>query len=250
MTECASRPGASLRVGAPVLRIMGSLAVAALVLCAGCALTPHSRSAQSEPPVLDQTFAIADSALQAGQGRAAERLYRDLLRIEPGHVKAQVGLGLALQVQERNLEAYDLFLNLAERRKDDAAEHTRLLLLAGRAALDAGDCARARPVFTRVIDTDFKGEDAGWGYNALALCAAREDALERALLHAKAARERLPANQGVAANQVRLLVLAGRRQDAEALVARAPAGPWPLLTLELFETLFASDSGLPDSSVQ
>ncbi len=96
---------------------------------------------------LVETFTSAVELHRRGRLREAEKAYRQILAIDPGHVLARYNLGLVLQQQGRGPEAieqYQAVLNIDP-------EHVGALTNLGAYYKESGDYAQALTYYDRVL---------------------------------------------------------------------------------------------------
>lgn len=147
-----------------------------------------ARPAAAAPPATDPT-GPGFAALERGDLSAAERRFRDALRLRPGHTDALGGLGLVRLRQQRFAQAQDLLQQASKggaRKWASALRSATYWNLLGQANTARGrnDPATARSLLERAVQLD-PGEAAGRS----ALAQLRQDRIDQARAQARRQRE-------------------------------------------------------------
>lgn len=100
-------------------------------------LTMHNRIAISRgdntPPRVNPAISEAYAAYQTGQSDVAQRLYSEVLRVEPANVDALLGLAAIAQRENRLEDAQRLFATILEIEPRHALAQSGLIAMTGRA---------------------------------------------------------------------------------------------------------------------
>ena len=169
---------------------------------------------------------MAAAALGAGQLDVARRLYLSLEDRFPNAPEPVLGLGYVAFQSGDFADAERYFLEAAERAADAPAVRAEALLGAGRTALAQNRTRTARRYFR---DGETSGEDtpsAPWIANGLAVVAALAGEHELAGRHFAQALRRSAGHPRIAANRVRMLIAAGRVDDATDAYREHPPTYW------------------------
>ena len=193
-------------------------------LAAACA--PLQNAAQNQGHSLRASLSVAEAALVAGQPAAARRLYLSLA--ERFDKAPEPALGLAyIALHADDLAAAERYFVRAATLATDAPGHkAEALLGAGRAALARGDIQAARQHFRNGNEFSTDLPSVGWIANGLAVCATLDGDYGAAEnLYVEALR-RSSEHPRIAANLVRLLIAAGRIDDADRMHAERGSAYW------------------------
>ena len=194
---------------------------------AACANWQADNDASDPGELLRNGLPVAAAALAAGQLDVAGRLYRSLSERFDDAPEPFLGLGYIAFQGGDSASAETYFLQAADRAADTPALKAEALLGAGRTALVRGRTEAARRHFR---DARTPGRDtslAPWIANGLAVAAALEADYEAAQAHYAEALRLSPDNRRFTANYVRMLVAAGRVDDAARTYALHPPSWWP-----------------------
>ncbi|MCY4468491.1 MAG: pilus assembly protein N-terminal domain-containing protein [Thiotrichales bacterium] len=199
--------------------------LAALAACANWPANDDSPADTGE--LLRNSLPVAAAALAAGQLNVARRLYLSLSERFDDAPEPFLGLGyIALQSGDA-AAAEGYFLKAAERAADKPALRAEALLGAGRTALVQGNAETAGRHFRDARAPAQDTPSAPWIANGLAVTAALEADYAAAEIHYVEALRLSSDNPRIAANFIRMLVAAGRIDDAARTYARHPPTHWP-----------------------
>lgn len=173
---------------------------------------------EKEEGSVDAWVRLGDWRLQLKELAGSEQAYRSALQIQPMHLAAQEGLGLAL-LQSRRLDEAYLHLETAHRIDPMNAE---VLTHWGLVDLELGNFGKAADKFQRAIERDPRSVHA-WMNRALALL--RVGQLESAIEHLKKAIVLRPDHAGAHLNLALTLRQAERLDDALDVARRATQLP-------------------------
>ena len=212
-----------------IARLMAVTAGLILGLCAcGGLAVKEQRKGQlgaAEQQQLNSSLKLASASADAGQFKAAERLYTQLSRHFPSAPEPRLGLAyLALEAGDFTL-AGKLFAEADERSATPAAK-AEALLGAGRARLAKDDSAGAKTHFLAASKLA-KGTPAeAWVANGLGVVATLEGDHARARTRYEKALKLSPSHPMMTANLVRALAQSGAGDEAGRLYAEYPASYW------------------------
>ncbi len=172
---------------APVLTVIrasgfGSAFGVAALLIGGCSVLPNEGDALRVKRVEEAVLPMARVALEAEQIETAKRLYLRLLDVDPGSVKARMGLGdIAVERRDSAEAARWYAAAVAHARRAD--ERQEALLAHGRAALSGGALEAARKSFSRLTSPreGAPSPSVAWGLNGLGLVALLEGDIRAAI---------------------------------------------------------------------
>ncbi len=172
---------------APVLTVIrasgfGSVFGVAALLIGGCSVLPNEGDALRVKRVEEAVLPMARVALEAEQIETAKRLYLRLLDVDPGSVKARMGLGdIAVERRDSAEAARWYAAAVAHARRAD--ERQEALLAHGRAALSGGALEAARKSFSRLTSPreGAPTPSVAWGLNGLGLVALLEGDIRAAI---------------------------------------------------------------------
>ena len=213
-------------LGSSFVRRMGVVAIAAfissLVACTGRPTQDTPNSGES----LRNNLMVASAALAAGQPAVARRLYLSLAEQFDNPPEPILGLGYIAFRSNDFTAAKRYFLQAAERATDKSALKAEALLGAGRTALAQGDPHAARQHFQSMHEPGKDTPSAAWLSNGLAVTATLDGDYEIAeALYVDAFRHS-SGDPRIAANLVRMLIAAGRIDDAVRMYAEHDSSYW------------------------
>ena len=224
MMRNTSGPSQSL----PACRVRAAAVCFVLASLAACANWPANNDTPADTgELLRNSLPVAAAALAAGQLNVARRLYLSLSERFDDAPEPLLGLGyIALQSGD-SAAAENYFLQAAERAADKPALRAEALLSAGRTALLQGNAGTARRHFSDAQTPAQDTPSAAWIANGLAVTSALEADYAAAEAHYVEALRLSSDNPRIAANFIRMLVAAGRIDDAARTHARHPPTYWP-----------------------
>ena len=170
--------------------------------------------------MLESSLPVAAAALAAGQPEVAKRLYVSLADRFDNDPEPVLGLGYIAFHSGDLAAAENHFVEAAGRARKAPATRTEALLGAGRAALAQNRIDASRKHFERARKTAQNSPSAPWIANGLAVAAAIETDYRSAEAEYSEALRLSPGDPRITANLVRMLVEAGRIEEA----ARAHTG--------------------------
>ena len=195
--------------------------------CGGLAVKEQRKGqlGAAEQQQLNSSLKLASASADAGQFKAAARLYTQLSRHFPSAPEPRLGLAyLALEAGDFTL-AGKLFAEADERSATRAAK-AAALLGAGRARLAKDDSAGAKTHFLAASKLA-KGTPAeAWVANGLGVVATLEGDHARARTRYEKALKLSPSHPMMTANLVRALAQSGAGDEAGRLYAEYPASYW------------------------
>ena len=206
----------------PLRAAVAAASLASLVACTGW---PASDAPDSEE-LLQSSLRIAAAAMAGGQPDVARRLYLSLAERFENAPEPALGLGYVAFHGGDLTTARRYFLQAAGRAKEIPAVKAEALLGAGRAALARGDVRGAGQHFQ---DARALGDDtpsAAWIANGLAITATLEADYETAEAQYTEALRLSSGHPRIAANLVRMLIAAGRIDDADRMHAGHDPSYW------------------------
>ena len=203
--------------------VAASIALVALAACAGW--PPQNDTPDSEE-MLRNSLTVAAAALAAGQLDVARRLYLSLADRFDDAPEPPLGLGYVAFQSEDFPGAEKHFLQAAKRASDAPATQAEALLGAGRTALVQERTRAARRYFRQAHASGQDAPAAPWIANGLAVVATLDADYERAEAHYAEALQRSSGHPRIAANHVRMLLAAGRIDDASRVYAKHPPTYW------------------------
>ena len=197
-----------------------------LASLAACANWPSQKDTPDTGELLRNSLPVAAAALAAGQLDVARRLYLSLAERFDNAPEPFLGLGY-IAFQDRDFTAAEkYFLQAAERASDTPAIQAEALLGAGRTALVLGRTRAAKRHFRSAQATGPTTPSAAWIANGLAVTAALDADYEPAEAYYTEALRRSSGHPRIAANFVRMLIAAGRIDDAARAYAEHPPSYW------------------------
>ena len=176
--------------------------------------------------MLQNSLPIAAAALSAGQVDVAQRLYVSLAEHYDDAPEPLLGLGYIAFRNQDFIAAEKHFLQAAERALETPVILAEALMGAGRAALVQGRSRAARRHFRRALEPGTDTPFAAWIANGLAVAAALDADYDAAGEHYATALRLSSGHPRIAANFVRMLVAAGRIDDAARTYAEHPPTYW------------------------
>ena len=210
----------------PVHRLRAAAAAVFLASLAACANWPSQNDTPDTGELLRNSLPVAAAALAAGQLDVARRLYLALAERFDNAAEPFLGLGY-IAFQDRDFTAAEkYFLQAGERASDTPAMQAEALLGAGRTALVQGRTRAARRHFRSAQAPGQDTPSAAWIANGLAVTTALDGDHEAAEAHYAEALRRSSGHPRIAANFVRMLVAAGRIDDAARAYAEQPPSYW------------------------
>ena len=210
----------------PAHRLRAAAAAVFLASLAACANWPSQNDTPDTGELLRNSLPVAAAALAAGQVDVARRLYLALAERFDNAAEPFLGLGY-IAFQDRDFTAAEkYFLQAGERASDTPAMQAEALLGAGRTALVQGRTRAARRHFRSAQAPGQDTPSAAWIANGLAVTAALDGDHEAAEAHYAEALRRSSGHPRIAANFVRMLVAAGRIDDAARAYAEQPPSYW------------------------
>ena len=210
---CAPRPRAAV-------------AAVALALLSACANWPAPNDGADSGKVLQNSLPVAAAALSAGQIDVAQRLYTSLSDQFDDAPQPLLGLGYIAFRNQDFVAAEKHFLQAAKRAGEAPEMLAEALMGAGRAALVQGRSRAATNHFRRALEAGKDTPFAAWIANGLAVAATLDADYAAAEAHYATALALSSGHPGIAANHVRMLVAAGRIDDAARAFARHPPTYW------------------------
>ena len=201
-------------------------ALVCLLLVAACAGSAGRSGAQEAGPPLASGLSIAAAALRAGQAGVARGLYQSLVERFPDAPEPHLGLGyIALHGDDLD-DASDRFLRAAALAQGAPEARAEALLGAARTALAGDDTAAARRHLLAAHALSPDSPTAAWIENGLAVAAALDEEYESAEAHYARAVRNSPGHPRITANLVRMLVAAGRMDEAVSIYREREPSYW------------------------
>ena len=208
-------------------RLRTAAAAFSLASLAACANWPAQDDTPDTGELLRNSLPVAAAALAAGQLNVARRLYLSLSERFDNAPEPYLGLGYIAFQSGDFPAAENYFLKAAERAADTPALQAEALLGAGRTALVQGNPAAAQRHFRAARAPGQDTPAAAWIANGLAVVSALDAEFEAAETHYAEALRLSSGNPRIAANFIRMLVAAGRIDDAARAYAQHPPSHWP-----------------------
>ena len=191
-----------------------------------CARLPGPGDAPGSDTRLRESLPVAAAALSAGQLDLAGRLYSSLAEHFDDAPEPFLGLGYVAFQGGDFTAAERSFLKAARRASGTPAVRAEALLGAGRAALVRNRVWTARRHFRNGREPARDTPSAAWIANGLAVARALESDFEAAEAHYFDALRLSSGHPRIAANYVRMLVAAGRIDDAARAYTEHPPAWW------------------------
>ena len=176
--------------------------------------------------MLQNSLPIAAAALSAGQVDVAQRLYTSLSEHYDDAPEPLLGLGYIAFRNQDFIAAEKHFLQAAKRAAETPTVLAEALMGAGRAALVQGRPRAATRHFRRALEPGTDTPFAAWIANGLAVAAALDADYDAAGEHYATALRLSSGHPRIAANFVRMLVAAGRIDEAARTYAEHPPTYW------------------------
>ena len=203
--------------------LRSAILVACIVSINSCAveLSPNGSSRD-----LRDNLAVAEAALAAGQPVVARRLYLSLAERFEDMPEPALGLGhIALDAKDF-VAAERYFLQAAERAGDVRATRAEALLGVGRAALATGRTDAAAQYFQDARDAARGLPSDAWAANGMAVSATIDADYETAEVRFGEALRLSSGHPRIRANHLRMLIEAGRAEEAAGEFAQHHASYW------------------------
>ena len=197
--------------------------VAALCSCAG---GPSPDDPVGDKDFLRDNLSVAAVALAAGQPSVAHRLYLSLAERFDDAPEPLLGLGFVAARAGDFSAAKRRFLGAAALAGDAPGTRAEALVGAGRAALAEGAMDEARQHFQDARDAGLKLSPAAWAANGIGVVAALGADYEAAEASYGEALRLSSGHPRIAANLVRLLLVAGKEEEAARLHAQHDSSYW------------------------
>jgi len=210
----------------PVRYLRAAAAVAFLASVASCAAGPSTDDSASRKDLLENNLSIAAAALGAGQPSVARRLYRSLAQRFEGAPEPRLGLAYIASYSGDSAAAKGYFLKAAALADDVPAVEAEALLGAGRAALAEGTLDEARQHFQSARGPAKKLSSASWAANGIGVVSTLEGDYETARAEYAEALRLSSGHPRIAANFVRMLLSAGKVEEAAGVHARHDPSYW------------------------
>ncbi len=176
--------------------------------------------------MLRNSLPVAAAAFAAGQLGVARRLYLSLAERFKDAPEPVLGLGYVEFYDGNFVSAQSNFLQAAEMTGDKPAMKAEALLGAGRAALARGKASEARQILRNAREPGRDAPSAPWIANGLAVAATLDTDYEAAEAHYADADRLSSGDPRITANYVRMLIAAGRIDDAARLHAAHASSYW------------------------
>ena len=208
-------------------RLRAATAAFFLASVSACANWPANDDTPDTGELLRNSLPVAAAALAAGQLNVARRLYLSLSERFDHAPEPFLGLGYIAFQSDDSVAAERYFLQAAERAADAPALQAEALLAAGRTALVQGKAGAARRHFRSAQAPGQDTLSAAWIANGLAVTSALDTDYAAAETHYAEALRLSSGNPRIAANFIRMLVAAGRIDDAARAYAQHPPSHWP-----------------------
>ncbi len=183
----------------------------------------QGRLSPAQQQVLQSSLEVSAAAIETGQPVAAGRLYENLSRSFPSAPEPKLGLAY-MALQSGDFDAADALFAKAGTLATQPAMKAEALLGAGRASLGREDLAQAKTHFLAAAELA-DGAVASWAANGLAVVASLEGDYVRAKEYYDEALASAP-HPTITANLVRMLVEAGRTEEARKLYSNHNVSYW------------------------
>jgi len=198
----------------------------ALGAFAACARLPAPGGAPGSDTRLRESLPVAAAALSSGQLDFAGRLYSSLAEHFDDAPEPFLGLGYVAFQRGDFAGAEKSFLKASKRASGAPAVRAEALLGAGRAALVRNRVWTARRHFRKGQEPARDTPSAAWIANGLAVARGLGSDFEAAEAHYSDALQLSSGHPRITANYVRMLVAAGRIDDAARAYAKHPPAWW------------------------
>ena len=206
--------------------LRAAAAVAFVASVGSCVGGPSSGDRAARGDRLQNNLSVAAAALTAGQPSVAHRLYRSLAERFDDAPEPLLGLGYIASYGNDFPAAKDYFVKAAALANDAPAVKTEALLGAGRAALAEGATDEARKHFRNAREPGKKLPLAAWVANGIGVLATLEADYETAEASYGEALRLFSGHPWIAANLVRMLLAAGKEEDAARTFAQHDPSYW------------------------
>ena len=207
-------------------RLRSAAAVISTLSLVACASWPAWDDTPDRDQLLRNSLPVAAAALGAGQLDVARRLYLSLEERFDSAPEPVLGLAYVAFRSGDVADAERHFVRAADRASEAPATQAEALLGAGRAALVRNRLRAAQRHFRRAASSGQDTPSSAWIANGLGVVATLRGDHERAELHFAEALRRSGAHPRIAANHVRMLVAAGRIDEAAHALAAHPSTWW------------------------
>ena len=209
-----------------VRRALGAAAAGVLLGVAACSGGPARNDVSSSGEALESSLPVAAAALAAGQPEVARRLYLSLAERFENAPEPVLGLGYIAFAADDFGAAEKHFVEASSRARRAAATRAEALLGAGRAALAQERTQSARQHFERARKPGRGTPSAPWIENGLAVAATLDEDYPEAEAAFTEALRLAPDDPRINANFVRMLLGAGRMDEAARLHAGHASSHW------------------------
>ena len=209
-----------------VRRLLGAATVVTLIILAACSSGPARNDVPQSGEMLESSLPVAAAALAAGQPEVAKRLYISLAERFENAPEPVLGLGYIAFHSGDLAAAENHFVAAAGRARKAPAIRTEALLGAGRVALAQNRIDASRKHFERARKTAQNSPSAPWIANGLAVAAAIETDYRSAEAQYTEALRLSPGDPRITANLVRMLIEAGRIEEAARVHAGRASAYW------------------------
>ena len=207
-------------------RLCTAAVLVSSVSLGACASWPAQNDTPDTEELLRNSLPVAAAALGAGQLDVARRLYLALEERFDNVPEPVLGLGYVAFQSGDFVDAERYFLQAAERASDTPAMQAEALLGAGRTALVQNRTQAARRHFQSAEASGQDTPTSAWIANGLAVTATLGGDHDLAGTYYEEALRRSTGHPRIAANYVRMLIAAGRIDDAARAFAERPPTYW------------------------
>lgn len=201
-------------------------AVAVFAFVASCAGGPSSDDPADRKNLLRDNLSVAAAALSAGQASVARRLYGSLAQRFDDAPEPLLGLAYIASFDNDFSVARQRFLEASALAEDAPAVKAEALLGAGRAALAEGALDEAREHLLSARAAGNNLPTTAWVSNGIGVLATLEGDYDSAETGYGEALRLSSGHPRIAANLVRMLVAAGKEDDAARIHARHESSYW------------------------
>ena len=209
-----------------VRRALGAAAAGVLLGVAACSGGPARNDVSSSGEALESSLPVAAAAMAAGQPEVARRLYLSLAERFENAAEPVLGLAYITFADDDFSAAEKHFVEASQRARRAAATRAEALLGAGRAALAQERTQSAREHFERARKPGRGTPSAPWIENGLAVAATLGGDYPEAEAAFAEALRLAPGDPRISANFVRMLLGAGRMEEAARLLAEHASSHW------------------------
>ena len=179
----------------------------------------------SQQQMLENSLKVSAAALETGQPATANRLYEQLSQTFPKAPEPKLGLAY-IALHAGDFTAADALFSQAGALAQTPALEAEALLGAGRASLGQEDLVQAKTHFLAAAKLAEGTPVASWVANGLAVVASLEGEYALAEQYYTEAVELSSSHPVITANLVRMLVEAGRVDEARQLHASKSPSYW------------------------